>query len=53
MKKMMVGALAASALASGASAATTYSAMGTTNALTVTTMLDGTVCAAGNVRIER
>ena len=53
MKKMMVGALAASALATGADAFTKYSEMGTTNALTVTTALDGNLCANGNVRIER
>lgn len=51
MKKMMVGALAASALATGADAFTKYSEM--TNTLAVTTKLDGTVCANGNVRIER
>ena len=49
MKKMLVGACVASAMASGAHAATKYSEM-TANKLTVTTKLDGAACAAGSVR---
>ena len=52
LKKLLIGGLAATAmLADGAHAATKYSEM-TANPLNVTTTIDGTLCAAGVVRVR-